>query len=151
MVARQLRSLVFVSSGRRSPAPRWAAAQAIAAPLLDDLKGCTVYVKVNRRTLDWSGSGFVIQKKKDGPALIVTNAHVLEPPKIDDADISKNIPKETMKLVLDLQKEISGVPSTANVVFFSGTPQEVTLPAEILAEDVAHDLAVLKVDGVPTR
>ena len=74
---------------------------------------------------------------------------MLEPPKIDDADIKKNIPKETMKAILDLQKEVSGVESSASVVFFSGTPQEQTLPAEIVAKDTAHDLAVLKISGVP--
>ena len=105
-------------------------------------------MKVNRRTLDWSGSGFVIQKSK-GSALIVTNAHVLQCPKIDDAEITKGLPKETMKVILDLQKEVSGVASAANVVFFSGTPDEVMLPAAIVAQDDAHDLAVLKVESAP--
>ena len=128
--------------------PRPAVAQTIAAPLLADLKAATVFVKVNRRTLDWSGSGFVIQKSK-GAALIITNAHVLQCPKIDDAEIAKNLPKETMKMIIELQKEVSGVESTANVVFSSGTPEEVVLPAEIVAQDDVHDLAVLKVQSVP--
>lgn len=72
--------------------PRPAVAQAIPAPLLADLKAATVFVKVQRRTLDWSGSGFVIQKNKTG-VLVVTNAHVLQCPKIDDADIKKTFPK----------------------------------------------------------
>ncbi|HEY1785280.1 MAG TPA: serine protease, partial [Pirellulales bacterium] len=134
---------LLIAGGQRP-----AAAQAIPAPLLADLKAATVFVKVNRRTLDWSGSGFVIQRSK-GAALIVTNAHVLQCPKIDDADIAKNLPKETMKLILELQKEVSGVESSANVVFFSGTPEEIVLPAGIVAQDDLHDLAVLKVEGAP--
>jgi S1-C subfamily serine protease len=129
--------------------PRSADAQSFPPQLLAELKGATVFVKVNRRTLDWSGSGFVVQKTKNGGALIVTNAHVLQCPKIDDADIVKNIPKKTMELILELQAEVSGVESSANVVFSSGTPDELTLPASIVAQDDWHDLAVLKVDGVP--
>ncbi|HEX4147090.1 MAG TPA: trypsin-like peptidase domain-containing protein [Pirellulales bacterium] len=129
-------------------ATRDVAAQAIPAPMLADLKASTVFVKVNRRTLDWSGSGFVIQKSK-GSALIVTNAHVLQCPKIDDADIAKNLPKETMKMIVELQKEVSGVESAANIVFFSGTPDEIALPGAVVAQDDVHDLAVLKVEGVP--
>ncbi|HTU27496.1 MAG TPA: serine protease [Pirellulales bacterium] len=131
-------------------AVRPAAAETIPPALLTDLKAATVFVKVNRRSLPWSGSGFVIQKGKNG-VLVVTNAHVLQPPKIDDADISKDVPKETIKLILELQKEVSGVPSSASVVFFSGTPEEVVLPAGIVAQDDVHDLAVLKVEGAPDK
>ena len=126
----------------------WAWAQAIPAPLLSDLKAGAVYVKVSRRTLDWSGSGFVVQKGKNG-VLIVTNAHVLRRPKIDDTDIAKNVPVETQRAIAVLQAELRGVESAVSVVFFSGTPEEIALPGGVVAQDDQHDLAVLKVEGAP--
>jgi S1-C subfamily serine protease len=149
MTARLTRPFLCCIVGLLIACPtRRAAAQMVPAPLLADLKAATVFVKVQRRTLDWSGSGFVIQKLK-GSVLIVTNAHVLKPPKIDDADIAKGIPSTTMKLLFELQNAASGVESLVSVVFFSGTPQEQVLPAEIIGQDSKHDLAVLKVAGAP--
>ena len=69
MIARLIRIAVCcIASSFVVGGPRPAAAQAIPAPLLADLKAATVFVKVQRRTLDWSGSGFVIQKLKDSRA-----------------------------------------------------------------------------------
>ena len=149
MISKLTRTILCCTAGLLlAGGPRPVAAQAIPAAMLADLKAGTLFVKVKRRSLDWTGSGFVIQKQKDF-VLVVTNAHVLDPPKIDDADIVKDIPPETMKLIFALQKEVSGVDSVVSVVFNSGTPQEQTLPTEVVAKDTQTDLAVLKVVGVP--
>ncbi|HTU26478.1 MAG TPA: serine protease, partial [Pirellulales bacterium] len=125
---------------------RPAVAQAIPAALLADLKASTVFVKVSRRHMGWNGSGFVIHNAK-GTALVVTNSHVLDPPKIDDSQMPKD--KEAMRLIYERQKAISHIASIVTVVFHSGTPEERSVRAEIVARDPLYDLAVLKVPGAP--
>ncbi len=127
--------------------PRIGAAQSVKPEVLQELKAATVYIKVKRRTFEWTGSGLVLEKNNDF-ALIITNSHVLQPPKFDDAD-AKDIPRETMQLIIGLQRQVSGVASNVEVVFHSGMPQERTLAAEVVADDSTADLAVLKVTGAP--
>src|SRR5262249_54968844 len=106
------------------PVTRARADDAIPAKTLADLKAATVFVKVEAGRAAASGSGFVI-RVDDDTALIVTNEHVVTPPRS------------------------VGPATRIEVVFHSGRPQvERVVAAELLAADAGRDLAVLRVKGV---
>jgi hypothetical protein len=99
-----------------------------------------------------TGSGFVIKVEGD-VAYIVTNHHVVTPSlKVDPQDLptprlrpgSRPLPRPPLDLTYE---PVTGSLSegTFTVVFHSGTKQESSLPAEVVALDAGRDLAVLKV------
>jgi predicted Zn finger-like uncharacterized protein len=101
-----------------------------AAKDLEELKAATVFIKVTAGPLRGSGSGFLIKVKADGnTGYIATNYHVVVP-------------------------SIRGAPlprasdAVVEVVFQSGTKDEHSHPAKVLARDKENDLAVLEVTGV---
>jgi Trypsin-like peptidase domain len=97
--------------------------ESIPTEVVNQLKDATVFVKVDARERSGSGSGFVV--KVDGTAAyVVTNCHVIAGPR-------------------------TGRPATPSValVFYSGTSQQFERPAQVLAMDPVHDLAVLRAEG----
>ena len=94
------------------------------------LEDATVFVKLKAGTALGSGTGFVIRVQGD-TALIATNRHVVSP---------------------DFDEEGGRLEITAVFRSGKGPDQEQSLPAEIVAVDSAeemnHDLAILKVRGL---
>jgi S1-C subfamily serine protease len=105
------------------PKPAAGGSGAIPKELLAQLKGATVYIKVDYGVAKATGSGFVV-KTEGTTAYVVTNHHVISPP------------------------GASKIRGEITAVFWSGTRQEKGTTADIVAEDPAADLAVLKVTGV---
>src|SRR5262249_45574420 len=103
--------------------------QNIPAQVLQEIKRATVFVKVRAGQLAGSGSGFLI-KTEGGTGYVVTNHHVIKPP-VRPGRRGNPAP----------------VPRITSV-FNSGTGNEKSVPAQIVAADPARDLAVLKVAGV---
>ena len=97
-----------------------AADQPLPADVLHGLQSATVLVKVSHGSQQSSGSGFVVLVERDR-GYIVTNAHVC--PLVPETERAK----QQIKVVLN-----------------SGTPAEREASAEIVAESVDADLAVLK-------
>lgn len=106
----------------------------IPAKTLKELKAASVFIKVQSvplgglgKPVPLTGSGFLVHIEA-GAGYIATNHHVVSP----------------------LAGEVlQGKPS---VVFHSGTPNEKTVSAEIVASDPIRDLAVLKIaafEGLP--
>ncbi len=133
-----------------------AANDGIPLDTLKKIKDATVYVKVEADDQSGSGSGFVM--KADGKsALVVTNHHVIQP-KIIEVVMSGPgrgpfghgpfgppsyrfgmTPKIIMRTCNNAK---------ATVVLCSGTSQEESVRAEVLAADPELDLAILKISGV---
>ncbi|HEV3446742.1 MAG TPA: trypsin-like peptidase domain-containing protein [Gemmataceae bacterium] len=117
---------------------------------LEDLKAATVYVKVDAGPLSATGSGFVMLTQGD-VAYVVTNHHVVNP------EVKFEIPAELLPRppngrmprppVMRPPRNVVFRANKADVslVFSSGTRQEFSLPAEVVATDSDRDLAVLKV------
>lgn len=97
------------------------AEDAIPVDVLNRIKGATAFIKVSAGRLEATGSGFLMQVDGD-TALIVTNDHVVVPP-----------------------KELKLPRATIEVIFNSGRKNEVKYPAEIVATDNDRDLAILRV------
>ncbi|HEX3655913.1 MAG TPA: serine protease [Pirellulales bacterium] len=121
-----------------------AGSDSITPVVIDNVKRATVLVRVQADGAQQSGSGFVIAIN-DGEALIVTNSHVVTPPKL--VVVRKSRSRVRPKIYVSVQ-ELKNV--TASVVFHSGTKDEHSAKAEILAADEKEDLAVLRVTTVPT-
>jgi S1-C subfamily serine protease len=98
----------------------------IPPALLAKLKAATVFIKVQFDGRGATGSGFILQVDGD-QALIATNDHVAVPRPNDGAPPAR------------VQHE---------VVFHSGRKNEFSRPAELVATDAEHDLAILRVSGV---
>jgi S1-C subfamily serine protease len=126
------------------------AGDAIDAKTLTAIKRATVFIKVESKGINVSGSGFVVHAKKD-EGLIVTNLHVVEP--------TVQIEVQTPPPVTAKGKPLPTPPSRLNprvvvqtlkdakvtVVFDSGGKTERSFKAEVVAVDADHDLAVLRV------
>jgi S1-C subfamily serine protease len=96
----------------------------LPAAALAALKAATVFVKVNLGKLEASGSGFLM--RVDGNVgYVVTNDHVIAAP-----------PRLRIK-------------PRVSLVFWSGTKQEKTVSAQVVATDPDRDIAMLKVTGLP--
>jgi LSD1 subclass zinc finger protein len=109
-------------------------APSIPLQTLTELKGATVFIKVEAGNSGASGSGFVV--KADGDtAYVVTNHHVITPS-------SDRLPFRGPRFIM------GGGPVTITLVFGSGTPQERSAQAEVLADDADDALAVLRVKGI---
>ena len=121
---------------------------------LQKIKDATVYVKVEGKGVAGSASGFLI--KVDGTtALIVTNHHVIEPEVLEITSSGRfggpmrrgpfgppfpgMAPRITVRACKDAK---------ATVVLYSGTPRELSVPAEVAAADADLDLAILKISNV---
>ena len=109
----------------------------ISAATVADIKTATVFIKVESDQLSKSGSGFVVQAD-DKATYVVTNHHVIGATVSLDAGGADRRNARTITLKN---------PRTT-VIFRSGTRQEQSLPAEVLAADETSDLAVLKVGPV---
>lgn len=155
------RGLEQADSNTKLPAPPQLANAAIRQPVaepepastmdgsiplqtLQQIKDATVFVKLDNS----SGSGFVISA--DGEtALVVTNQHVVkpsftyEPPAARVGPGSRFRGPAIPRAMVVTEKNVR-----VNVVFGSGTAAEHSHPAEIIASDEEHDLAILKVNGV---
>jgi S1-C subfamily serine protease len=120
-----LRSIVLATGLLAIVSPS-RADDAITPDVVRAVKQATVYIHVE--TPDWkkSGSGFVVTAN-GGTVLVVTNYHVA-------------VKRPT--------GEASSKAPAIKVVFDSGTKLERSYPAEVVASDADHDLAVLKVTGV---
>jgi S1-C subfamily serine protease len=97
------------------------AQDAIPAKTLAEIKNATVFVKVAMGDKSATGSGFVMRVDGD-TGYVVTNHHVVVVPRGNDPRVT--------------------------VVFRSGTKNEQSVAAEVLASDPDKDLAVLRVKGV---
>jgi hypothetical protein len=100
----------------------------LPAKTLKDLKAASVYIKCDVRsvfgpakTIPITGSGFLLHVAGDA-GFIATNSHVL--PQLGETPLGN-----------------------PRVVFHSGTPNERTVEAQIVANDPLRDLAILKVTG----
>jgi Trypsin-like peptidase domain len=109
----------------------------ISPATVAEIKTATVFIKVESDQLSKSGSGFVVQAD-DKATYIVTNHHVIASTVSLDAGGVDRRNARTLTLKN---------PRTT-VIFRSGTRQEQSLPAEVLAADETADLAVLKVGAV---
>ena len=99
----------------------------IPAKTLKELKAATVYIQMqfqpmNGKPIPVTGSGFVAHAE-NGVIYIATNNHVVNP-------LAGELPQ--------------GLPK---VVFHSGTPDERTVEAQVVARDPLRDLAILKITG----
>ncbi len=101
-----------------------AAEDGIPRQTLQQLKRATVFVKVQAGREGGTGSGFLL-KVEGETGYLVTNHHVV---------------------ALKRRQVPPGV--SINLVFQSGTKNECTVPAEVVASDADRDLAILKVKGV---
>jgi S1-C subfamily serine protease len=115
--------------------------QALPAEQLKKIKAATVFVKVAFGNLEGSGSGFVVHAAKDY-GLVVTNEHVISPPQ-PRAGFGRFPPPPGFPGRPPMIGG-GGKPSV-EVVFNSGTPTEWSVKADILYENKADDLALLKV------
>ncbi len=111
----------------------WVDDSSISAATLADIKSATVFIKIDSDQVTKSGSGFVI-KSDDKATYIVTNEHVIATSVALGSGSARTITLKNPRIT---------------VVFGSGTKQEQSLPAEVLADDDDVDLAVLKVGPVP--
>jgi S1-C subfamily serine protease len=132
---------------RAAPAPEVPPAdpspEAIPLPILRDIKDATVFIKVETGTGTASGSGFVIRGDGD-TGLVVTNHHVITPP---PPQAVVRTPLGVRRVPLPRQV-IRPANPTITAVFRSGTADEQSARAEILADDGDRDLAVLRVRGL---
>jgi len=133
-----------------------AANDGIPLDTLKKIKDATVYVKVEADNESGSGSGFVM-KADSKSALVVTNHHVIQPKIIEVVTSGPGrgpfghgpfgppsfrfgmTPKIIMRTCNNAK---------ATVVLYSGTSQEESVRAEVLAADPELDLAILKITGV---
>jgi S1-C subfamily serine protease len=144
----------------------------IPPDVLKAIKKATAFVKVEVEGNKFSGSGFVV-KVNDGTAYVVTNHHVIEPKLVQIVAEWRSAPSSRRpigprgphgRIGPRTYVPSNPTPSTAiltprlvartlkdakvTVVFQSGTPQEQSLKAEVLAADPDVDLAILKAAGV---
>jgi hypothetical protein len=105
-------------------ASAWAGEDSLPPKTLAAVKAATVFIKVEVGRESGSGSGFVI-KTEGQTAYLVTNNHVIDP---SDGKLR--------------------VAAAVTAIFGSGTKNERSARAEVVAADARRDLAVLKVQGV---
>ncbi len=159
-------SLILAVTGFVSLSSNARGDETIPPDVLAAIKKATVFVKVQVEGRSFSGSGFVV-KVDDGAAYIVTNHHVIEPHLVEIVAEWRSGPRSRMPTVPHGPSGRNGPRTYAppvrespvltprfvartlknaevTVVFQSGTPQEESLRAEVLAADPEVDLAILK-------
>ncbi len=140
--------------------------------LLDKTARATALVRVEMGNQKASGSAFLVKSNGD-TGYLITNFHVIAMEKEEPAPVNpgpggkggpKGGPKDFGKEKFPFKKgpggpfgkggpfgapakEVTARGVRVNVVFNSGTPQEQSLPAEIVAVDQESDLAALRVTG----
>ena len=97
------------------------AQDAIPAKILAEIKNATVFVKVAAGDKSATGSGFVMRVDGD-TSYVVTNHPVVVLPRSNEPSVT--------------------------LVFHSGTKNEQSVKADVLASDPNKDLAVLRAKGV---
>ena len=122
------------------------AQESIPTDVLQKVKAASVFIEVTLGPLEYSGSGFVIHAEGDS-VLIVTNAHVVAKP-----DLDEQLPiglrfRERLELQR-IKAAIQNLNPKVDVVFRSGTPEEQVVAAEIVVQDTKQDLAILKATKV---
>jgi S1-C subfamily serine protease len=110
----------------------------LSAQTLSRLKKMTVFIKSDFGFAGSSGTGFLV-RVEDRNGYIVTNDHVARGNPLADEE---DRPGARARRGARLQ------PRQTSVIFDSGTPQERTALAQIVATDETHDLAILKVSDV---
>jgi S1-C subfamily serine protease/HEAT repeat protein len=110
---------------------------------LQELKAATVYIKTVGPGRQTSGSGFVVQVQGD-TVFVVTNSHVIARPTIAPPPRPPFDPQLPAAPPFRVQLAGPGI----EAVFRSGTPQEVSARAVVVADDDKADLAVFKVTGI---
>jgi S1-C subfamily serine protease len=88
---------------------------------LGQLRSATIFLKVKTGAFESQGSGILLRKTGQ-IGYVATNLHVV-------------------------QSE-AGYSGTTSAVIYSGTTQEKTIPAMVVATDEEHDLAILKIQSV---
>src|SRR5207245_8336982 len=105
---------------------------------LQAIKDATVYIKVEAAQGAGSGSGFVMIAKGD-PALVVTNQHVANP-KFKYEGPSLGMPRPRFgPPIFGMPRVVQSRDVKVTAVFGSGTAQEHSHSAEVLAADEEHD------------
>jgi S1-C subfamily serine protease len=122
---RTLLVLTIIGAGLASSAA--AGEDSLPPKTLAALKAATVFLKVEDGRDAGSGTGFLI-KTEGQTAYLVTNNHVI--------DLSDGQPRRPAG------------PTTITAIFGSGTRNERSARAEVMAADMRRDLAVLRVQGV---
>jgi S1-C subfamily serine protease len=116
---------------------------------LQAIKDATVYIRVEAGQLAASGSGFVMSAQGD-TGLIVTNQHVVNPRfKFEAPTLRGPMPRFGPPGMSSRPRIVTVRDAKVTAVFGSGTAQEHAHPTEVVATDEEHDLAILKVVGVP--
>jgi predicted Zn finger-like uncharacterized protein len=120
---------------------------ALPAAVLRDVKGATVFVKVEAGAASGSGSGFVL-KTEGATGYVVTNHHVVTQP--PDEDPASGWGPFRGRRPPMFRPPFLGAPvqPVVTLVFHSGTPQERSAQAEVVLSDAARDLALLRVVGL---
>jgi S1-C subfamily serine protease len=122
-------------------APRAAGGQ-LSTRALHDLKGATVFIKVEAgKGLSCSGSGFLVKAEGD-TGYVVTNHHVINP-EAELLQTTRSRSGNTTRRVVKYKPKNA----TVTAVFNSGTKDELSLSAEVVTADASCDLAVLRVTG----
>ena len=132
-----------VEEPKRAAEPRAPRGQ-LSALALRNLKGATVFIKVEAGRLSCTGSGFLC--KVDGDTgYLVTNHHVVNP----EAELLQPVRVRRGRTIETSVRVVKYKPKDVRIsaVFHSGTRQERVLNAEVLATDESRDLAVLRVKG----
>jgi S1-C subfamily serine protease len=120
---------------------------------LATIKRATAYIKVDVKEKAFaSGSGFVVNVDGD-TALIVTNLHVIEP-KVQFEFMPSmpapvpGVPRPIMPPLTPRMVATTLKASAVTVVLDSGTKNERSAKAEVLAADPERDLAILRIKDV---
>jgi S1-C subfamily serine protease/HEAT repeat protein len=127
------------------PGAQPAGATTIPVEVLRDLKAATVFIKVDAAgDYHATGSGFLVRAQGDS-GYVVTNHHVITVSPDDDDDPA---PRRGPFLRPRFVRPRPAGPATITLVFWSGTPQEKSTGAEVLADDDTVDLALLRFRGI---
>lgn len=127
------------------PVAQAAVGENIPVPMLQAIKQATVFIKAESSAGMASGSGFVVQAA-GGTAYVATNHHVIASHTVERPGTRPTTPRTRVHPIFPTR--VVQLRPTLTLVFGSGTPQERSARAELVADDADKDLAILKVVGV---